>query len=205
MADIPGKFANPSGSQARPVLSISTHCLGSIHKIDSSITHLSMSSRSDYRCPLILYNMALTEFRQYMVSNQREDIDQAIFHFTQSILLSYPGRATFILPALFYLAYALVLRPAQNGPYQPEEVIHATKSLFYLRDQPYELSNIPRYKVTVLLVGALGLQVELEAGNVMQHIREIALLSRELLWMPRINLWTNLSSACERRGSIDRM
>jgi hypothetical protein len=40
---------------------------------------------------------------------------------------------------------------------------------------------IPRHQVTELLVRTLALQVELEAGNVMQNIREIAILSRELL------------------------
>jgi hypothetical protein len=64
---------------------------------------------------------------------------------------------------------------------QPEDAIYATKYLSHLRDQPYEIPGIPRYQVTALLVGALALQVELEAGNVMQNIREMAVLSRKLL------------------------
>jgi hypothetical protein len=125
--------------------------------------------------------MALTQFRQYNRSNQREDLDRAMLHFTQSILLSCPGRSSFVLHALFFLANALLSPPTPNGPNQPEDAIHATKYLFYLRDQPYEIPDVPRHKVTSLLVGALSLQVELGAGNVMQHIREIAVLSRELL------------------------
>ena len=66
---------------------------------------------------------------------------------------------------------------------QPEDVISATNFLFRLRDLPVEVPFIPRHRVTELLVEGLALQVELEAGNVMQNIREIATLSRELLTM----------------------
>ena len=64
---------------------------------------------------------------------------------------------------------------------QPEDAICATKYHSYLRDQPYDIPRISRYKVTAFLVRALALQVELEAGNVMQNIREMVAVSRELL------------------------
>jgi CHAT domain-containing protein/tetratricopeptide (TPR) repeat protein len=64
---------------------------------------------------------------------------------------------------------------------QSEDVISATKFLFHLRHQPHEIPAIPRHRVTELLVRTLALQVELEAGNVMQNIREIAILACELL------------------------
>jgi hypothetical protein len=63
---------------------------------------------------------------------------------------------------------------------QPEDVICATKYLSHLRDQPHKIPNIPRHRVTALLVNALAVQVKLEAGKVMQNIREMAVLCREL-------------------------
>jgi CHAT domain-containing protein len=64
---------------------------------------------------------------------------------------------------------------------QPEDVITATKFLFHLQDQPHEISIIPRHQVTESLVETLAFQVELEAGDMMQNIREIAIFSLELL------------------------
>jgi hypothetical protein len=64
---------------------------------------------------------------------------------------------------------------------QPEDAICATKYLSHLRDQPHEIPSIPRYQVKASLVDALALQVELKAGNVMQNIREMVVLSHELL------------------------
>jgi hypothetical protein len=159
---------------------------GSIHEIDSSITEwqhrLSIHPRSDPLRPLFVCGIALEQVRRYELSNQREDLDEAIVNFTESILLSplsWLQHGSIILAALFPLASALFLRSTVSK--QPEDAICATKYLSHLRDQPHEIPSIPRYLVTALLVKALALQVELEAGNVMQNIREMAVLSRELL------------------------
>jgi hypothetical protein len=82
---------------------------------------------------------------------------------------------------LFHLARALLLRSEVTK--QPEDVISATSFLFHLRDQPHEIPIITRHLVTEFLVDTLALQVEVEVGNVMQNIREIAILSHELLTM----------------------
>ena len=82
---------------------------------------------------------------------------------------------------MFQLASALTLR--SEGTKQPEDVIIATKFLFYLRDRPHEIPIASRHQVTELLVQTLALQVELEAGNMMQNIREMTVLSHELLTM----------------------
>ena len=78
---------------------------------------------------------------------------------------------------LFSLAGALLLRSAVSK--QPEGAIYATKHLYLLRDQPHAIPGIPRHKVTPSLVVALASKVELEAGNTMENIREMAVLSRE--------------------------
>jgi hypothetical protein len=128
--------------------------------------------------------LASAQFRRHTLSNQREDLDSAIVHLTESILLptlSWLQYGSFILDALFYLASVLLLRSEVTK--QPEDVISAAKFLFHLRDQPHGITLAPRHQVTELLVETLALQVELVAGNVMQNIREMAVLSHELLIM----------------------
>jgi hypothetical protein len=120
----------------------------------------------------------MTQLERYVLSDQRDDLDSAIVHFAESILQPPPlwlQHGPFILDALFYLASALVLRSKANNC--PGDAIAATKFLFHLRDQPHEIPHISRHQVTYMLVQTLALQ----AGNVMQNIREIAILSRELL------------------------
>ena len=110
-----------------------------------------------------------------------EDLDNSISNFTESILLpplSWLQHGLCILEAFFFLSDALFARAKASK--QPEDVIHATKYLSHLQDQPHEIPNTPRHKVTTSLVDALALQVELELDNVMQNIREMAVLSREL-------------------------
>ena len=118
------------------------------------------------------------QFKRYVLSNQREDLESSIVHLTESILLpplSWLQHGSFILDTLFSLACTLYERK------QPEDVITATKYLFHLRDQPHEIPSISRPQATELLVASLALQVELEAGNVRQNIQEMAIHSRELL------------------------
>jgi hypothetical protein len=114
-----------------------------------------------------------------MSSNQREDVDEAIFHSTESIirLPYYLKHGPIILQALFSLAEALLMRSKVSN--QPEDVIYAVKYLFHIRDQ---ICKFPRHRLIPLIVDALVLQVQLELGNpAMQNIREMAVLSHELL------------------------
>jgi hypothetical protein len=190
MADVPGEFMITSGSRRFGGPS-RTFCLnslftGSIYEIDSSITplqhDLSILPRSDPRRLICMISLAVMRLRRLALSNQREDLDKATVHLTESILLSpllWLQHGPIILSTLFALARALLLR--SNLSKQPEDAICATKYLSLLRDQPYEIPSISRYQVTALLVHALSLQVDLAAGNVMQNIREMVVLSRELL------------------------
>jgi hypothetical protein len=163
---------------------------GSINEIDSSISHLqhhlSISSRSDPHRPKYVCSLALKLLHRYKLScklsNLREDLDKAIVHLTESILLSplsWLQHGQILLSALFLLANALLLR--SNASKQPEDAISATKYLSHLRDQPHKILGMTHHQVTALLVDALALQVELEAGNVMENIQEMAVLSSELL------------------------
>ncbi|KAH9013399.1 hypothetical protein EDB84DRAFT_1444273 [Lactarius hengduanensis] len=210
------------------------HGLGSIYEIDSSITRFeqlfSTTSRSDpRRLPSVLL-LASLRHKRYELSNQSEDYDKSILHFTESILLQPRslelGRT--ILPSLSIIAVALVKHSKASN--QPEGVIYAAKYLRYLRDHPHEVSRLPRHAVTASLVDALAYQVELEARNVMQCIEEMAVLCHELLTLEAsdydttnsiarfaiavsskshcgrtINHWIKLSNACDLRGSTCRI
>ena len=190
MDDVPGEFMMCSGSRpfsgSTRTFRLNSLFTGSIHEIDSSITqfqhHLSMLPRSDPRRLEFVVSLGLKRLHRYFLSNQREDLDEAIVRLTESILLSplsWLQRGPIIIVSLFLLAYALLLRSKVSK--QSEDANCATKYLSHFRDQPHEIPSIPRYEVTALLVDALALQVELEAGNVMQNIREMGVLSRELL------------------------
>ena len=165
---------------------------GSIHEIDSSITQLqhllSIFPRSDPRRPLRLCSIAFGQVRRHLRSNQREDLDKAIVNFTESVLLSplsWLQNGSKIHATLFLLAYTLFLRSKVSK--QPEDAICATKYLSYIRDKPHEMPFISRYQVTAFLVDALASQVELEAGNVMENIRKMVVLSREILETPDVD------------------
>jgi len=117
-----------------------------------------------------------------VLSNQKDDLDKAILHLTESILLqpwSWPESKPNILKIFLNLAIALHKR--SNESKQPEDAINAAKYLRHLRDQPHEMFVFPRHQATSSLVDALAFRVELEAGSVMQNIGEMAVLCRELL------------------------
>ncbi|KAI9430363.1 hypothetical protein BJY52DRAFT_1219327 [Lactarius psammicola] len=141
-----------------------------------------MSSRFDPRRHLTVYRLAMLRLQRHVQSNQREDLDKAILHFTEALLLpprSWLENGRELLTALLHLAFALVQRSRVSN--QPEDAIYAAKYLHHLRHQPHLSFSVLRRQVTTTLVHALGLQVELEAGNVTQDIEEMAVLCRELL------------------------
>jgi CHAT domain-containing protein len=124
----------------------------------------------------------MTRLQRHALSNQREDLDKAILHLTQSILLPpslWKEHGPMILIALFFLALALIRRLVSSK--MPEDAIYAGKYLHYLRHQPLTAFGFPPHVVTTLLVDVLKFQVELGAGSVVQNIEEIAVLCHELL------------------------
>ena len=111
-----------------------------------------------------------------------EDLDEAISHLTKSILFqphSWLPHGSMIFGVLYLLADALLMRSEMSN--QPEDAISAAKYLFHLQDQPHEISNLPRHKVKMSLGNALAMQVKLEAGDLTQKIRQMAILCHEHL------------------------
>ncbi|KAF8265624.1 CHAT domain-containing protein [Lactarius quietus] len=166
----------------------------SINEIDSDITQyergLSIIPRSDPRRPLFLYDLALRRLDRFLLSNQREDLDKSICHFTESILLlpfSWLECDKNFLAAFHDLADALLRRSLASKQPRADDAVCAAKHLLHLRDQPNEISGISRHRITRKLVDALAMQAALETGNMMKNIREIAVLCSELF---------NLTTSC---------
>ena len=161
----------------------------SIHEINSSIAQLqhdlAVLSRSNPHRPLKLLILALTRLDRHIQSTQKEDLDKAILHLTESILLlplswlELGPHSSLILDTLFYFADALSKRSEVSN--QPDDAIYSAKFLHHLRDQPHEMLHVPRHQITKSLVCALAMQVELETGDVMENIQEIAVCCGELL------------------------
>ena len=156
--------------------------------IDDSQQSLSVLPRRHPLRPACVYNLAAARLDRYEVSNQQEDLDQAILHLTESILLqprsSQEPKPNTVL-TFFNLSIALCQR--SNESKQPEDVTYAAKYLRHLRDQPQETLGFPAHHVTTLLVDALAAQVKLGAGNLMQNIEEMATLCRELFTLDMLD------------------
>ncbi|KAI9457827.1 CHAT domain-containing protein [Lactarius psammicola] len=157
----------------------------SINEIDPFLTDaqhlLSALPLSHPLRPACVYSLAMARFHRYKLSSQKDDLDKAILHWTESILQpwSFPEPKPNILVIFFDLAVALYLR--SNESKQPESACYVTKYFRHLRDQPLEMFEFPRHRATSSLVDALALQVELGAGSVTQNIGEMAVLCCELL------------------------
>ncbi|KAH9057683.1 CHAT domain-containing protein [Lactarius vividus] len=158
----------------------------SIHEIDSSIARLqqifAISPQSEpLRLPFLL-SLAFKQLLRYIRSNQKEDLDKSIVHFTELILLgplSWLEYGPCIFEVLFVLADALFKRSIVFN--KPEDAIVAAKYFRHLRGQPQAALSFQRIAVTRLLMCVLTFQVMLEACNVEQNIEEMTVLFHELL------------------------
>jgi CHAT domain-containing protein/tetratricopeptide (TPR) repeat protein len=116
------------------------------------------------------------------VSRQKEDLDKAILHFTETIILSHMFRAGPFLnlfQTLYYLANTLLVRSEEFE--QPESIKSSTEYLRHLRGFPLDSFDLSRTDVTTSLIRALRAQARLGAGDGIQHIKEIVVLYIELL------------------------
>ncbi|KAI0298414.1 hypothetical protein B0F90DRAFT_718137 [Multifurca ochricompacta] len=129
-----------------------------------------------------LQTLAMARFVRHHLSDQKEDLDKSITHFTEAIFLSY---RSFDMPSLnlvqvfFRLASALLRRAKQFE--QLEDATYSTNYLRHLRTLPLESFDILRDEVTTSLVRALAIQVEFRVGDGIRDIQEMVVLCRELL------------------------
>jgi hypothetical protein len=157
-----------------------------MHETDSLITRLqdvlSASPRSHPIRPFVIYGLAKARLDRYELLNQENDLNKAILHLTESILLQpWTLSQSNILLNLFNLATTLYLRAKKYK--HPEDSSYAAKYLRHLRDQPHAMFRFPltRHRATTFLVAALGLQVEFKTCDGLQQIEEMAVLCQELL------------------------
>ena len=166
-----------------PQLSLST---GSLLNIDNDISRLQNQLLTFPRPhPLrssCLLTLADARLERYTLSDESDDIDKAISHSTEAILLPFHTQIdliSYVIGALLHLANALVFRSHRFK--QPGDLKHAMKYIHYPQDQSLEISGATRNQNKALLVLALAVQVSLESVDPMREIGEMATLCHELL------------------------
>ena len=108
-----------------------------------------------------------------------------------------------IVEALFSLAHSLLERSILTE--EPEDAIYAAKYFRYLRDSAQTPFEFERQRVTALLVKTLAMQIELEAGDVVQTFEEMTALTQELLTSDPSSDHTTFASACFARAVSDKL
>ncbi|KAI0298421.1 CHAT domain-containing protein [Multifurca ochricompacta] len=155
----------------------------SIMELDQMITShqcaLSRIPRSHPTYTACIHRLARSRFKRYKLSEQKEDLDKSIAHYTEAIFLPPSwGFYLNVIQVFFRLALSLLRRSKKFK--QPEDVKCAVEYFRYLRGLPLKTFEVPHKVVTSSLVQALGIQVELEAGGT-GDIEEMLILCQELL------------------------
>ncbi|KAN0134190.1 hypothetical protein V8E53_007962 [Lactarius tabidus] len=157
----------------------------SITDIDDQIAtaqeSLSLLRRSHPKYSAHVQILAMTRFVRYIRSHQKEDLDKAILHSTEAIiLLPIQAKPFFnVVQTFYHLAFALLKRCEEFE--QPEGIKYSVEYLQYIRRFPLDSFDFPRTVVTTLLIRALRTQVELGAGNGTQDVKKMVDLCNELL------------------------
>jgi len=136
---------------------------------------------SDAQRAFHVQGLAGMSYERYTSKRQEHDLDQSIIRFTEAIFLPLPWDLCTlnIIEMFHYLTLAIYTRSRDTR--QPEDVKRCITYLRYLHGQWREDPNILPFPVTSVLVYALAIQVELELGNAVQDIEEMAGLCDELL------------------------
>jgi len=147
------------------------------------------------------------EVRYYLL-RRVDDLEQSILHYTEAILFPpiWDRRLQNIAQNFFYTTQLLLLRAGEAPTIQAEDVKRPIIYLKYLRGVSPEASHISPDIVKNNLVVALGLQVALKLGDVMQDIEEMAVLVLELLnsdtWTISTPLITFFASIVKRQDGV---
>jgi CHAT domain-containing protein len=129
----------------------------------------------------LLQALAIVRFARYSLSRQKEDLDKAILHYTEAIILLHiQAKPIFnVVHTFFGLARALLARSVNFD--QPEGIEYATEYLRNIRKFPLDSFDVSRKDVTPWLIRALYDQVTSGVGNWTQDINEMVVLCNELL------------------------
>jgi CHAT domain-containing protein len=151
---------------------------------------LSMYPRSSHSRIIWVHILAMARFSRYKRSQtrsqQQEDLEKTIVHYTEAILLppiARGGRFLNVVQLLFRLALAILDRSEKFE--RPEDVKYSVYYLQYLRGLPLDSFNISRDDVTTSLIQALALAARVywqsEDSVRIRNIQEMVVLYRELL------------------------
>ena len=180
-----------------------------IHEITANISQceqaLSALDRHDPLRPIGTFLLAYWLGKRYKLLNQKDDIDEAILHLTESLLsfkLSSPLSALEHGPLIIYALFSLAISfyERSRGSMEPEDAIYAAKYCRYLRNPAHIPFAFQRQKVTMLLVETLALQMELKASDIVQTFEEMTALTQELLTSDPSSDYTAYASACLARA-----
>ncbi|KAI0294722.1 CHAT domain-containing protein [Multifurca ochricompacta] len=140
---------------------------------------LSWIPRSHPAYTAYIHLLANSRFKRYELSEQKEDLDKSILHYTEAIFLPPSwGFYLNVVQVFFQLVLSLFRRSKKFK--QPEDVKCAVEYLRYLRGLPLDTFEVPCNVVTTSLVHVLAIQVELEADGT-GDIEEMVMLCQELL------------------------
>ncbi|KAI0245544.1 CHAT domain-containing protein [Lactifluus subvellereus] len=147
-----------------------------LDEVDSRIVTLQLSlSSSPYSHQerrAILMQLSGAQFKRYALSRQPEDLDKAILHSTEAVLLPLPllpvvdpGARACVVSCFFLLAQFLFTRFRLTS--QPEDLKYSIDYFRHLYHSDLRLDpvGIPRSQIIIGLVGALGTHAQLEVGS----------------------------------------
>ncbi|KAH9059787.1 CHAT domain-containing protein [Lactarius vividus] len=165
---------------------------GSIADIDNTIAFHQKSilrfPRSHSKRIVSVQGLAVARSERYRLSRQKEDLDKSILHYTEAILLLPissvgPRLALHVTQPLFLLAAALLDRFKDFN--HTEDVKYSIEYLRHLQRLTLKFFGtgfgIPKNGVTLMLIRALGAQVESGTVDGTGNIGEMVVLCRELL------------------------
>ncbi|KAN0134125.1 CHAT domain containing protein [Lactarius tabidus] len=157
-------------------------------QIETAQESLSLLPRSHPKYSAHVQILAMIRFVRYIRSHQKEDLDKAILHCTEAIiLLPIQVKPLFnVVETLFRLAFALLERYEEFE--QPEGIKYSVEYLQYIRRFPLDSFDVPRTDVTTSLIWALRSQVKLGAGNGTQDVKKMVVLCNELLSSSSVEL-----------------
>ena len=177
---------------SQPRLIVVLTALTPISDIDGKISDyqhfLSSLPRSHPSTFLFDTALALSYQNRYVQSNRKQDLDRAIFHFTQAIFVSRLAGdidAQIVVQTFFLLASMLLQRADHFD--QPSDAHYCAEYFRYLQSQQLEAFDVPSSEVRASLVGALVSQVKLGIGDAVRHIDEMTdhcceLLASDVPW-----------------------
>ncbi|KAH9970408.1 CHAT domain-containing protein [Lactifluus volemus] len=125
-----------------------------------------------------LISLSKWRFDHYDLSGSKEQLDKSILHLVEAqLLLVKPSIQLF--PGLVEVLFCRLVEFKQ-----PDDVESCVKYLRYLRNQRCQLEvgvGISHEDVTLYLVRALDIRVELNTCDIKEDIKEMTILCRELL------------------------